>query len=253
MTYICAQEVAYPFHTTRPFYLEGDPQGMSTLYIQSVSGGLFDNDVVTLNLDVESQSLVHVTTQASTIVHESKTAGAVQHLSITAQENAFIEYLPDPLVLFPGARINSYIRVIADPCASVVLCDGFLNHDPQSNGGVFEQLTSELRIVTPDGRLRCLDRLEISGQRMVRDKRYQAHGSFFCIDESLEESARLKIDHALLKVPGIYAGTSSLPDKAGLWGRILASDSQTLRNGLSAAWEALRRIKTGLTPHPRRK
>ena len=252
-TYICAQEVAYPFHITRPFYLEGDPEGMSTLYLQSVSGGLFDDDVVSLSLEAEPQSSAHVTTQSSTIVHEATTSIAVQKISITAKENAYIEYLPDPLVLFPGARLNSQIKVVADKTASVVVCDGFFSHDPRSSGAVFERMTSELKIETPQGQLRCMDRFEITGEQMASDPRFRAHGSFVCIDESLGESDRATINQAISQIPGIYAGLSSLPDGAGLWCRALAPDSQILRDGLGAAWRALRQIKTGLIPHNRRK
>ena len=253
VTYICTQEVAYPFHITRPFYLEGDPKGMSTLYIQSVSGGLFDNDVVTLSLNGEAQSLVNVTTQASTIVHETKTGPALQQVLINAGNNAFLEYLPDPMVLFPGARLHSKTRVTCDPCSSVMLCDGYFSHDPRSVGAVFEQLVSELRIETPQGRLRCLDRFDIGGEQLSYDNHYRAHGSFFCIDNSLDESTREKIDQSLSSIAGIYAGSSMLPDTAGIWGRVLAPDSQRLRDAIIAVWKTWRQIKTGLTPHLRKK
>ena len=40
-TYISHQRVGYPFHITRPFYLDPIPAGLLTLYLQSVSGGIY--------------------------------------------------------------------------------------------------------------------------------------------------------------------------------------------------------------------
>ena len=53
-TFISDQYVAYPFHLTRPFYFEGDPDGMLSLYLQSASGGIYrgddrDNPVIGIN------------------------------------------------------------------------------------------------------------------------------------------------------------------------------------------------------------
>ena len=169
----------------------------------------------------------------------------VQRVGITARENAYIEYLPDPMVMFPGARLSSHIRVVAPASATVVLADGFLAHDPNAGGNKFDRLASELLVESPAGRLRCLDRFEITGEQLAANAQFSAHGAFICIAENLDEKFRSVVDKSLAEVPGIYAGTSSLPDDAGLWSRILAPDSQGLRNGLIAAWRAVRQIKTG--------
>ena len=253
LTYISHQAVAYPFHVTRPFYLEGDPKGMATLYLQSVSGGLFDEDVVNLTLHADDNARAHVTTQSSTIVHSTETSYAEQQTCIHAGEHACIEYLPDPLVLFPRAHLHSQIRVVADKTASVVVCDGFLAHDPEGVGAMFERLSNELRIESPDGKLRCLDRFEVSGQELSSYNEYRAHGAFVFVDGDVDETTRLALSKSLMTVNGIYAGVSSLPDDAGLWSRILALDSQSLRNAISVAWTTLRELKTGVRPHPRRK
>ena len=253
LTYIANQRVAYPFHVTRPFYLEGDPDGMPTLYLQSVSGGLFDGDTVQLRVDAEPGARAQITTQASTIVHEMRSRGARQHLDVEAHPEAYVEYLPDPLVLFPNARLTSRIRVTAAPSATVVLTDGFLGHDPKASNRCFARFASELRITSPDGRLRCLDRFEVTGPQLTQSRRFSAHGSVICIDETLDDEARSTLGKALEAVDGVYAGVSALPDGAGLWGRVLANDSHALRNALNVGWSTVRELKTGLRPQMRRK
>ena len=71
-TFVSHQYMPHPFHMTVPFTVPGDPQDFLTLYLQSSSGGLYDNDKHELNVDLSKKSNFHLTTQASTIVHEAK-------------------------------------------------------------------------------------------------------------------------------------------------------------------------------------
>ena len=43
-SYISRQRVGYPFHITRPFYFDEAPAGALTLYLQSVSGGIYQGE-----------------------------------------------------------------------------------------------------------------------------------------------------------------------------------------------------------------
>ena len=71
-TFVSHQYMPHPFHMTVPFTVPGDPEDFLTLYLQSSSGGLYDNDEHELNVDLSKKSNFHLTTQASTIVHEAK-------------------------------------------------------------------------------------------------------------------------------------------------------------------------------------
>ena len=59
-TYISHQRVGYPFHITRPFYLDPVPAGLLTLYLQSVSGGIYRGERLALSLEAgENLAAVH--------------------------------------------------------------------------------------------------------------------------------------------------------------------------------------------------
>ncbi len=102
VSYIGRQRVGYPFHITRPFMLDTAPAGALTLYLQSVSGGIYDGEDLRLDLTADENAEAHVTTQAATIVHRTPQWGARQSTTIDAAPGALLEYLPDPLILFPG-------------------------------------------------------------------------------------------------------------------------------------------------------
>ena len=65
-TVLAHQHVPYPFHATRPFYLDRERPEIATLYLQSASGGLYRGDDVALSIVAGPHAAAHVTTQAST-------------------------------------------------------------------------------------------------------------------------------------------------------------------------------------------
>jgi hypothetical protein len=56
-----------------------------------------------------------------------------------------------------------------------------------------------------------------------------------------------------LLLPGVYAGAALLPNRAGAWARILATDAAALKAAMFNAWSAVRRLLTGSMPVQRRK
>ena len=137
-SYISRQRVGYPFHITRPFYFDEAPAGALTLYLQSVSGGIYQGEDLRMTCSAEACSAAHVTTQAATIVHRMPAAPARQTVALEAADGALLEYLPDPLIMFPGARLTSVLEIEAAEGATVVACESFAHHDPGGEDRRFE-------------------------------------------------------------------------------------------------------------------
>ncbi len=259
-TFISQQRVGYPFHITRPFYLDSVPAGMLTLYLQSVSGGVYRGERLALSLEAEAHAEAQVTTQSATIVHRMKDGGeAYQEMIIRAGAGALLEYLPDPLILFPGARFHTKLRVMAEPSATVIVCDAFTQHDSNSAGGRFERLASETRIERPDSSLLALDRFDIGGTLdeahfAGAGSTYPAHGTVMVVNSGCPaEELASALHEALSECGGIYAGASTMPHECGAWARILAADGHALRAALKAAWTAARWKISGAEPAHRPK
>ncbi len=260
-TFISHQRVGYPFHITRPFYLDRAPADLLTLYLQSVSGGIYRGERLEISLEAETGALAQVTTQSATIVHRMKDgAEARQDMTIRAAEGALLEYLPDPLILYPDARFETTLRVIVAPGSSVIIQDAFTQHDSEGAGGRFERLVSDTRIERPDGTLIAFDRFDIGGDFSeahldeAGGATYPSHGTVMALHDGCpaEELATV-LREALDGCPGVYAGASVLPGDCGAWGRILAEDGHALRTALKAGWRSLRTKITGAEPAVRPK
>src|SRR3569833_2021666 len=99
------QQIGYPLHITRGFYLDTTRPDLLTLYLQSAAGGLYAGDRINLDVAVGADAAFHTTTQAATVVHDGRNSGAIQRQRINVEAGAFCAMTSDPYVLFPGADL----------------------------------------------------------------------------------------------------------------------------------------------------
>ena len=257
-SYIARQRVGYPFHITRPFHFDEAPAGALTLYLQSVSGGIYQGEDLVMTCAAGAGSAAHVTTQAATIVHRMPAAPARQTVALEAADGALLEYLPDPLIMFPGARLTSVLEIEAAAGATVIASESFAHHDPGGEDRRFDSFAAEMRIRDEGGRLLALERYDVEGERLATGRslvaRWPAQGSFVVAHRgSACEAILAALRSALTPTDEFYGGASALPNEAGVGVRLLAKDGAALRRGLEAAWRAVRLAIYGAPPAPRRK
>ena len=259
LTHIVSQYAAYPFHICRPFRYDNDPVGMATVYMQSASGGLYEHERLETTLIANECAAVHVTSQASTIVHEMKGGQAEQIVTLRVEENAWLEYLPDPLILFPSARVDSRVRLVLAEGAQAIIADSFLAHDSKAAGRVFDRLNSDVRIETTSGHLLACDAFVVEGAEFrealsLGGRGYATHGSIAMLSPASATDATLATIRAVFDSNAdCYGGASRLPSGAGIWVRLVARDGAALRRTMLAVWASMRRSMTGAEPVARRK
>ena len=259
-SFIRRQFAGYPFHVCRPFHVDkGAARGMATLYLQSCSGGLYSGERLSTEITLDRGAEAHVTTQASTIVHKATYGPAEQTARITAEPDALIEYLPDPVILFPGARLKSSLRIELAERASAIAFDSFLAHDFSGDGGVFDLFDNEVGIFAPDGTPLVIDRFRIAGQdfsagSIGRMGTNVCHGSVIAVAPEVE--TELLIDKARAAISDFEEaeiGISRLPNLNGFSARILSRDAVAMKAAMHQLWIVTRTALTGEAPTPRRK
>jgi urease accessory protein len=258
-TYIARQFASYPFHLCRPFYYEGDPPGMATVYAQSCAGGLFEHDRLRLEVKADECAYAHVTTSASTIVHGMDAGYAVQEAGIFAGPGAWIEYLPEPVILFPNARLSSRLQINIAESSGVIASEAYLMHDPDSCGVPFDWLENQVLVEGTCGQIHVRDRYRVTGPSMQYklpgiNGPYFAQGSLLFLYRARANGDLVAaMRSALHAVERTYLGVSALPGKCGALVRILAEDAIGLRSAIYACWVTAREIVVGSGPRPRRK
>jgi urease accessory protein len=232
---------------------------LATLYIQSCSGGLYRDDTHSIAIAIAPGAHAHVTTQASTIVHSMEPGHADQDIRIEAEAESYLEYLPEPLILFPDSRLESKIVVALGEGATVLIADAFLMHDPSGESRLFSAYASEIAIEDDSAKPLALDRLSIDPggldiRRVGILGRFGAQGTLVAAMRTEYAAPVLGALRAIEDCgPGATIGTSLLPSSAGVIARILAVDGVALKWAMHACWSACRTAIKGTAAVPRRK
>jgi urease accessory protein len=255
-TYLAGQHTPHPFHITRPFSISGDPEGMATLYLQSSAGGLYHDDDHHLSVDVEDGASAHVTSQASTIIHNSHQTGSRIDVELRVGENGWLEFCPEPAILFPGARLTSTLTAHVHPGSKLLFCDSQLCHDPNGDAAPFNELDNTISLKTSDGETFYVERAFVSGERWFdATDGCRCAGTFLVHDSENAAliSSRLEACIARFDASGIYAGKTLLADRSVVVVRLIATTGAHLTEAMRALWSAIRVALTGQVPMPRRK
>ncbi|MGD9502184.1 MAG: urease accessory protein UreD [Methyloceanibacter sp.] len=258
-TYLARQYANYPFHVCRALYQDAERPGLATLYLQSCSGGLYEDDRLDMRLEVAPSAEAHVSTQSPTVVHTMPEGAARLVARIACAPKSYLEYLPDPQILFPGSRCASRVEVSLDGDAVALVSDSFLGHDPDGRGGTFANYASEIVIADAAGRNLAIDRLKVDGGSFGGgcpgiSGSYAAQGTMIVAGLALPSPSLVEALRGIRPDDdGAAIGISDLPKGAGYLVRILAADGVALKRAMSRAWSAARTVLKGAPPAERRK
>lgn len=259
-SYLARQYASYPFHLCRAQYLDPDLPEMASLYVQTSAGGIYSGDRLNVEIRTEAGARAHVTTQASSIAYRMPDGEARQRIHLEGGPGSLLEYLPDPTILFPEARLRTAITLEPAPGALIIAGDSFLTHDPGGGGRPFAFCAGETRVVGPGGRLLSLDRFHFDGATWTAwtagvSGEHRMQGTLVAAgDAAAPETLLEALREGLTKVPPeVYGAASTLPNRCGAWARLLAADGAELTETMTRLWTALRACVTGHVPAPRRK
>ena len=259
-SYLARQYASYPFHLCRAQYLDLDLPEMASLYVQTSAGGIYAGDRLHVEIRTEAGARAHVTTQASSIAYRMPGGEARQRVHLSGGPGSLLEYLPDPTILFPEARLRTAITLAPAPGALIVAGDSFLPHDPGGGGRPFGFCAGETRVVGPEGRLLALDRFHFDGPAWTAgstgvSRTHRMQGTLVAAGDAAAPGALLDaLREALAGTPAsVYGAASTLPNGCGAWARLLAADGAELNDSMLQLWSALRTKVTGRPPARRRK
>lgn len=248
------QQIGYPLHITRGFYLDAARPDLLTLYLQSASGGLYAGDRINLDVGIGAHAAFHMTTQAATVVHDGRSRGAIQRQRVTVEEGGFCALTSDPYVLFPGADLTLQTEAVVADDAVLCLADGFAVHDPKAKARPFARFEGRLTVSRPDGRLLMKDLGAIDGEELRNGALGQmAAAANFVLLASVEKLPALADMEQAVDRCGALAGCTVAPNGAGLVLRILAPDGGALSRALDAAFHVAARAALGVGLARRRK
>jgi urease accessory protein len=240
-----------PLQIMRPLYVDPSRPDLPVVYLMSTGGGIVQADRLRLDVDCGADTAVHLTTQAATKVHHMDADFATQTVGLCAGPRAYLEYLPDALIPYPGARFYQRTTVTVDPTATVlvgeVLMAGRLARHEQHR---YDVLATDLEIADADGDAVAIDRirfsphkLSVTGPGVLGEHTLMA--TLFVVSPLRPAAAIADALHGAV-ADQATAGVSVLPGDRGAWVRILGTDSPTVQMTLRRVWDAARRLLIGV-------
>ena len=247
-----------PLQIIKPLYYNPLRPDMPYTYLLTTGGGVLHNDRQRTDLTFGRGTSAHVTTQAHTKVYrmESGYATALMNLDIT--EDAYVEYLPDPVIPYVDSRFYQRVAVSLHEDATLVTGETiYAGRLTRGEHNAYAAFASDFEVRRPDGEPVAFDRarlvprnghvggLAVLGGRDVVSSLYVLthRVSAATVAESLHEAASGALadsddDAALF-------GVSVLPGDTGAWLRYVGDDTVTATGVRTAVAAAAHELITG--------
>jgi urease accessory protein len=228
-TQLVRRRFSWPFHVGRQFH-EPDAPGAAVVVLQSASGTLNTGDHLSVTLVLNDRAVARVRGQGAPSVHRARDGrGVMEETAITVGHDAYLEHLPEPRVLFPGARFSQVTTVELVGAGRALLTDGVIALQGESGQG-FDAYAGEL-VVRRDSELLVHEQVRTGDWSRApgRIRSFTAFGQILLLagpGERLPDFEREWSDRSR------YLSSAALPNRAGLLVRVAAIGGRQLRDSI---------------------
>jgi urease accessory protein len=247
-TVLSASEQQPPLRVVRAFALE---DGGALAHLHNVSGGLLGGDQLALSVRAGTGSNVQITTTGATRIYRPRPTATetLQTNEIVVAENALVEYLPDAIIPYAGARFSQRTAIRLEKGAGFFGWE-ILAAGREARGEIFEYESLELRSdLTVAGKLVAAERVRLEPSRrkmalLARMGEYRTWATFYICRAGIDAAQWLAIEAELREIAALSGaraetlwGVSALVSD-GVVVRCVARSGRDVVPGLHAMWKA---------------
>lgn len=226
------------------------------LYRMNTSPGLLAEDALSLSVRLNAGSSLYLMDQAATKVHQMPlgTKATVTY-QISVGEQATLEFLPEPLILFADAALEQTTRITLHPEAGLVWGEVILpGRIARGESYQFQDCFSRIQVKSTDGSLLFVEAMKLSG----RDNRFAQSdlfasspvlGALILIlptQKATEENLTAlshRIEALGLDHDAVELASSILPGGRGVFVRAIASTTRDLQTCFKSATNCVRKLR----------
>jgi urease accessory protein len=243
-----------PYLAQRALHTDPAMPDLAHVFLITSSGCLLQGDRLALEVALGRQARAHVTTQSATKIHAMESNYALQTQSFLLGEDAYLEFLPEPLIPHRRARFSSDTQIVIAPTAtflySEIVQSGRKHHHPEECFGA-TLLSLAVAARRPDGNLLFTEKLVFEPARNparqtgVMDS-FDVFGNVILLTPKGPAdriAARLGADVDL--DAGIAHGACRLPNDAGLIYKVLGRETLQVKEKVREFWGIAREEVTG--------
>jgi urease accessory protein len=247
-TILASSKQTPPLKVVRAFPQEN---GAALVHLHNVSGGLLGGDRLGLSVHVGAAAAVQLTTTGATRIYRPRreAAATLQSNEITLAENALLEYVPDAIIPFAGARYEQRTKIHLAPGSGLFWWE-ILAPGREARGEIFEYESVEMHAeISAAGRPIAIEQVRLEPRRrpltsLARLGSYRYWATFYICRVGLDPAAWLAAEKHLreaareLTRPGESLWGISTLAAHGLVIRCLAVNGRDVLPGLQSLWRA---------------
>lgn len=223
-----------PLIVQQELYFDAEMPQMPCVYILSSGGPNVDGDRYRQIFTVKENAIAHISTGAATKISsmQDNYSGLLQ--TITLEKNAYLEYLPEPVIPCARSRFISETKLVVDPTATVFYSEIYMGGRKYYNDGElfeFDIMSVCSQGERPDGRLLFREKFIIDPRRSpIRDigvmHNYDIFANVVVMTpveniSPIYDATQAYIDTKL----DVAAGITHLPNNAGLLFKVLGKET----------------------------
>jgi urease accessory protein len=243
-----------PYMVQRALYCDAEMPRLACVFLITTTGCLLQGDRLALEIALGPRAQAHLTTQSATKIHAMDANYAAQTQIITLADDAYLEFLPDPVIPHRKARFIGDTQISIAPSATLLLSEiiqpGRKHHrtDECFGATVISISTSAAR---PDGCRLFTEKLLIEPQRYamrqtgVMDSFDVFANVILCTPKDKADRIYERMEADVDLAEGIAYGACPLPNDAGLVYKILGRETAQVKAKVREFWGVVRREVTG--------
>jgi urease accessory protein len=248
-------EQSPPLRVVRAF---SQPDGAALAHLHNLSGGILGGDQLALTVNVGAKASVQLTSTGATRLYRCRPGmvAASQTTTIQVQEGGLLEYLPDPLIPFAGARYHQYSTIeLADDAGLFWWETVAPGRAARGELFAYDQLHL-LTKITAQGRPLAIERFTLEPQRkpissLARLGPYNYFCSLYICRVGVDAARWLKLERTLnalayqISTPNDVSWGVSCLVAHGLVVRGVSCQGYKITAGLMKFWQEAKQILYG--------
>lgn len=244
------------FKVMRPIYL--NKANYPCYYLLNPGGGFLDGDTYRMNVTLEEDAELTLTTQSSTKVYKTPKQQVYQEANFHLKKNSYLEYLPDALIAYKDARYFQKNIIHMEKGATLLYSDILTpGWSPEGSQFSYDMLRLKTEIYQ-NNELVAFDHIKLQPetQHMTRlgfMEGYTHLGSFIVVGEKTDDALLDRLYETIGESDGDFTFGLSKLAVAGFTIRIMANYTQVIEKIISACHHVIMDEWYGTKPNFLRK
>ena len=253
-TILADLECRAPYMAQRTLYCDQEMPDLAHVFMITTTGCLSQGDRLALDVMLGPRAHANVSTQSATKIHSMDANYAAQAQTITLADDAYLEFLPDPVIPHRRARFLSDTRISIAPSATLLYSEiiqpGRKHHHPDECFGA-TVMSISVAAARPDGRTLFTEKLVIEPQQKpmrqtgVMDS-FDVFGNvILCTPKDRADRIYQRAGADVDLARGVAFGSCRLPNEAGLIFKVLGRETTQVKAKVREFWGVARQEVMG--------